>query len=399
MLETYQDAIERLVTFADGAAQERDTNRMRVAIQDAYRYVGMGRKWRYFQRHDRINLAAPYSTGTITSVGATVTLSGGSWPSWARYGTLFITGHTRLYRVSEVSGATMTLDPNTYPLANISTGTTYKLFRSQYPLPADLWTMDEINDESLHWSQHYLSPSGVMGMERNHLAAGSPWYWTVLGSSDLYAQHVLWITGYPKAVATLDFIYTRTPRPLMFDGVQLYADTSTITCTGPSAAGTTCTINNQVLQDEVVNSIIRFGRPGSTDHPKGLTSTNPYYFQNVISSVSNDGTNTTVTLDSAAPYAVTSTKFTVSDPLDLPEYLLDLFHARCKYNFTLLTDSSEGNAKTRTFRDEEHRELLRAKDRDAVAPGPRRATGWHGWDHADWDEMIAASTVTTYEIG
>ena len=79
-------------------------------VNAAIRYVATDRDWPWYNRTISVTLNPPYTEGTIAILNGTttVTLTGGTWPTWATDGRLVINGMT--YQISaRVSDTVLTL--------------------------------------------------------------------------------------------------------------------------------------------------------------------------------------------------------------------------------------------------------------------------------------------------
>ena len=83
IIYTYADAVDHLITASGGAAQDAEQKDIRLAIANAYRDLTSETDWQWFHKLHRVQLAAPYATGTIqyTHSTRTVALSSGTFPS------------------------------------------------------------------------------------------------------------------------------------------------------------------------------------------------------------------------------------------------------------------------------------------------------------------------------
>jgi hypothetical protein len=242
-----------------------------------------------------------------------------------------------------------------------------------------------INDESRVWGDSYVTPTAdVMRMERHFRDASEPFSWTIIGDPVRHGR-VLWVYGYPATAQTLDFIYFRRPRPLVFDGVALYSSQAGGTVSGVTAGGAAATLSTAV-GDDVPGAVIRFGRTG-TAVPQGRHTANPYWFQRVITSVTS---GTALTLDSVADYTVTATGYAISDPLDIPEYLIEPLLRGCEYFYLLSTDQS----RARFAHDAYLRAVQLAAGCDVAAPLP--AGTWTDFSDAPRDYVVNSVTVHTW---
>lgn len=95
-------------------------------------------RWSFLRPTTSMLLVAAYSTGTITVVDGVVTLSGGTFPSWAASGDLCVAGVSYSV-VSRDSGTGLTLDDLTL---DVATGTSYSLQQTVYDLPSDFGGID-----------------------------------------------------------------------------------------------------------------------------------------------------------------------------------------------------------------------------------------------------------------
>jgi len=378
-LMVYKDAIESLVDFVDGLSEETGQRRARGAIHSAYREISSLRKWKYLQTHGRITLASAFTTGTLTYVASTkVATFTSALPSWARYGHLKITGRIPVYKILEpLTGTTAQLESRFAPSTDISTATTFVLYRSTYTLPADMVAMEEISDETRYWFSGYVSPTEWMTMERNGLRNIRPYAWTIMGANDLIGSMQFCVHGYPTAEETIDFIYTRRPRALNLDGFTRYSSQSGATAT---ATDSTVTLSANVDTD-VIGAVFRMGQSGITLPPESVNSANRYVYQRMITA---RPSATTLTVDSAVPSATVGTQFCISDPVDLPEYLIDAFLRACEYHILLKTDPARANAAAKVLYDAKRTALAR----DNMEPTPR------GPSAGSWSSDIRWASLT-----
>lgn len=94
-------------------------------------------QWSFLRVRGTIETTAPYTTGTVEitpdASGSIVTLTTGSWPTWAADGELQVDGGR--YLVKSRTDASEIILENTN--VTVAAGETYSLVRFRYPLPAD----------------------------------------------------------------------------------------------------------------------------------------------------------------------------------------------------------------------------------------------------------------------
>lgn len=387
-LITYRDAIEHLVTYEDALSEEAQQVRARSAIQEAYREVGMETTWRYFQQHHRISTSDQYTTGTVTYDSDTkvVTGSSTSFPTWARYGSIIFSGDSVIYRVATRNSATsLTLETNFAPTADKSSGT-YTLYRSIYPLPGDFYRLEEVFDEAT-WKTTYLEPSDWLELHRHIPRGGRPWYWTLMGDADMFGSMAICFYGRCDTGQSMDFIYSRMPRRLKYDGYAYYSSQGNATLTAAAQGDTVATVDNVSLETDVVNAVLRTAMTGATKPPGGMSAMERYAEQKVIS-VRDSASQ--VTVSSAFEFGYASTHFTISDPVDLPAYLLDPFFRGCEYYMALLQQKKD----RREAYDAYQMAIRRARGKDIQVPPAESALATSRWRHPSW--QFLTGTITQY---
>jgi hypothetical protein len=325
---TFNDYIDTLAYHLGGSADERNAVTVRSAILSAYRDLALKRSWNYYWSKYRLEFNAPYNTGTVTYVQATqaLTISGGSWPSWAGNGYAEVRINNVVSRILSVSGAVATLHPQNNPGVDIATATAFNLYQSLYPLPSDFRTMERPVPEKQWWFGEYIDPQTWMVLERQGVGQGTaapPTRWTVMGDDHVMGGRMLGTWPYPNVSGTYDFMYQRMPRPLALTGVNTRETVGTISC---SALGTAVTGVNTTFNAAHVGAALRFGTVGQKP-PTGRMGTRPYVEQVTIQSVTD-----TTHLVTATPLmnAYTAVPYLISDPVDMNEALLTAFERRCE---------------------------------------------------------------------
>lgn len=90
-------------------------------------------QWRFLERQYNIAADAAYSTGTIAVAAGVVTLTGGTFPTWADDGVLRYGGQT-YYVASRDSATQVTLAQTGL---TVTAGATYEMVRWRWPMPSD----------------------------------------------------------------------------------------------------------------------------------------------------------------------------------------------------------------------------------------------------------------------
>jgi hypothetical protein len=383
LVTTYFDAINHLCVWAGALASEAEQDKARAAVQIAYRELYQERKWSYFAKVKRIAVVAPYSTGTVTFdvTGGTyermVTLASGTWPTWAAYGRIQFTGDDNVYRVSERKSATViTLDAEFCPDADVAALTTYHLDRCVYNLPANCRSIERFHDESKGWQTHFVSPEEYLDLERNLDQSGKPWYWTIMGQSDEYGAMAVHLANRPTAAETLDFLCYVAPRDITFDGYGLYSSQGSARLA--TATGTAATFTGVSLRTDVVGAMLRLSDTGADKPPGGRQSASQFTEQRIITV---RGSITAVTVDSAWVTGFLGTHFTISDPIDLPHFMLGAFEARSEMELANILGDEKRLAVAMGRYERAKREAMA---RDNIYD-QTEANQWPTWESVFWN--------------
>lgn len=361
---TYFDAVESLIVSSYGGPQDAEQRDIRTAIHRAYDELTTIRDWSYYHVHGRIILQAPYDTGSVTSSGVTVTLTGGTWPSWAATGAYLKVGEEICRVASRTSGSVIVLDSGLSLKADI-TSQPYTLYRTVYPLPADFRNLDEPSDEYNWWSGLYVTPDQAMKLERVSNSSGEPYHWTVIKDPDSTGWAIK-VIGYPTGTQTLDFTYRRTARPIRYSGHEAALRQGTI-----SRSTTAVTGSGTAFAAAMVGSILRAG--DTTNVPGPIESLTPWVSEGKITAV---GGSTGLTTEDSGTIA-SSTKYLITDPIDIAPHMHAAMDSACDYWLARIRGTGEDKAFQLYQRD-----LRLAMEQDQLAPlSGRSREVWHdgGW--------------------
>ncbi len=315
---TFKDAIDHLVFFTKANPSEDAYRDARRAILTAIDELAHIHEWTYFTRHSRIGLNAPYTTGTIAydhtggSVSGTdyerlMTLTTGTWPSWAALGVIVI--ENVAYQVaSRIDDNNIQLEFNSNPGSDITAGSTYTLYQDTYTLPSDLVSIDKMYSENSYDELSYIHPRGwLRGHRHNVTSAQPPDFFTIMGARDFIGVLAARFYPYPAEATTMDFIYRARPRALQFESYQ------TGTCT-VMADTTALTGVDTDWTSSMVGTVIRLSTD-STDYPTGRDGVNPFDQERIITSVS--GITAAVVDRNWDTTRSTGVKYRISDPIDI----------------------------------------------------------------------------------
>lgn len=302
---TWQDLIEHGLAYLDFSSAQSDTNLVRRATRNAVTRVAAAHPWGYLEEHQRIVTNAPYTTGTlaITNGSTTVTLSGGTFPSWAAHGELVVSGDAPAYPVASRDSDTQLTLVTAFQETTV-TAASYSLHRLAYDLAADFREGVQVYQED-NQALEYISPNEWLRRHRSDPASdGDPVAYTIMGSAETDQRMAVRFYPAPDAAATFDVIGVRWPRDLKVN----YA-TGTVAATADS---TSITGSGTSWDSDMVGAVLRIG--DASNIPNGADGTNPYAEEHVIAAV---GSTTGLTLETAADDTHSDVKYRISDPVDL----------------------------------------------------------------------------------
>ena len=334
MIFTYQDALDHMLAYAGDDATATATTKHRRAIQMAYRMLPSRHNWDYLVGIGRVTTVAAYATGTISydHTGGTnereVTLTDGTWPSWAASGYLTIGNVT--YEVDErVSDTVITLESGSNPGEDVAAGTAYSLQQDQYELPEDFVSGDETVANDVGTVLNYAHPRDWSSQRRISVGPGEPRIFSYVGDPGRIGSLKIVLWPAPDAVYQLDFLYRRKPRALVYEAesdgtVSVTASSTTVTGTGTN------------FKSGMVGSIIRLAADNQTV-PTGDGGANPAVVERTITAVSS---TTSLTVSSAISDAYTGVKYAITDPVDVDGIaMVEFFMRECEKQWRILARS------------------------------------------------------------
>lgn len=318
---TYQDAIERLLSYTNQNGSQANVPAVRQAVLDAYDDLTADRNWRYLARSYRVTQRLQ-ETGTLSYSSSTgeFTIDSGTWPTWADRAILEVDNVRHLIKTRTAS-TVLTADDTLRPIDDIVTGTAFTIYACIFQLPSDFRRLERPLDEQADNSSQYVDFAGWFQSIRYRQTSGFPSQFAISGDPYEPGRMALLINPESGSERTLDLAYQRFPRKLEYDGVSSYCRAGTIAAT----ASTTLTGTSSQFESGMVGSLVRYGRT-ATDCPTGRGGLNPFVRQVYIATYASA---TSITLHEAV--TVSGVKYTISDPIDFDRTMLAAFLLGCRH--------------------------------------------------------------------
>ena len=319
---TFADAFDSVLSYM-GAAPSSDTKRdARLAIDEALRELINAHNWSYLYAHGRVNTHAPYTTGTIEyqdSGGVLprlVTLTDGTWPDWAFGGSIRIVNV--VYGVDQILDATtLTLSEDLTPVVDIAPGTQYVLYQDIYPLSEDFIAQDQAIYESCFGGLEYVHPREWLFGQRWIYQVGVPRYYSITGDQKYPNRMCVRLSPTPVDNKTLDYIYKRRPRPLIWQA----EGTGTVTLAQGELLVTGL---GTVFDPTMKGSVLRIS--ANKMAPTWMAGNNPGVFEGIIRTVADAQT---AYLTEPCRFSFTDATYLISDPIDIEVGSMGSAFLRC----------------------------------------------------------------------
>lgn len=178
-------------------------------VSDSLDRLAMEKSWGWYTRKGFISVQAPYAVGTIALVNGATTcvLTGGTFPTWAATGRLYVNGQPVLNIASRNSTTSLTLAA---AFGGATGSFSYTLFLDNYALESNAYEFMGVLS-----GQNWPYAAGACTIER---------LWELQDSWANNANRAAWsyaIAGgrmhmypYPSAGAQVSYIYRARPAPL-----------------------------------------------------------------------------------------------------------------------------------------------------------------------------------------
>lgn len=318
-VRTYQDAVEYLTDQFDVDHAGRIQRNCRRAVEEAYRELPQQAYWSCFRRHAIINTVASQTTGSIayTHSTRTVTLTGTTFPAdAAKYRLIIDSAHYDIESYTDSTNVVLLSTSN--PGADVSSGTEYTLYKSEYSLPSTfrraLGLIDidngraiRIITDSEEQSLQYLSQG----------TPGTPVFACIRNTGEATGGLSVVFNCPPSSAKGYDLLFDAIPRPFVL--AEKYS-TGTVSV---SSASTSLTGSSTSFPSNCAGCVIRLS-VNDSDEPTGPYGAllndqdvdNPYAFQTIVQTRSSA---TALVLQEAADAAYSAVKYTLSDPIDIED--------------------------------------------------------------------------------
>lgn len=328
---TYNDAVDALIDSFGGSRDARTLRMAKSAVLASLRRLVGEVSWSYYVRRRKIVTAASQTTGTIAydhTGGAAerlVTLTGATFPTNAYLYKIIIDSITYPIATYE-SSTTITLPADENPGADVTAGASYTLFRSQYPLPVNCRRIWPLVDLLRGFFPAQLQPNELLYNQAANWNPQEPLRYCIRNDGEYVGGKSIEFGPPPNVARTYDFLYLASARQLRTEKHS----TGTITTDGTT---TVAGDGGNAWTDAMVGCALRTSVDGTTE-PTGLagnlTADNPYLDQRIILKVNSA---TSLVVDSAID-ALSSVKYTISDPIDIDtDPMLTCFQRLCEWQF------------------------------------------------------------------
>lgn len=324
----YNDLRQTLRDYLGGTQSDIRENQGKRAIRNGLNRVADAYPWPELVFPWRVNISPSYSTGTVTSSdGITFTLAGGTFPTWAAGGLLYVNDDTNtpiLLKYRD-SGTSVVAHTNfSYPVS-VAAGSTYELLRVAYPLPADTHAVhmplgnDRLEIREIPFNTyHFLLKSST--------TSGRPYYYAVGPAPEPYATRAQALWFWPSPNTEGDDVETIITRWFHIPTIDYPSPSTSVTVT---TSGVTATLSaGGALPTGIERGHrIRFGTTTALPVEGDLEST-----------IKSRDSATVLTLESA-PATQTAVRFVVSEPIGYDnqpcdEHVFrDVIEKSCMYQF------------------------------------------------------------------
>jgi hypothetical protein len=325
MLLTFQDAVESLIDYQGAEPSDTVLRDAKKACIESLREIAAAHVWTYLYKQGRIVTTQPYCQGTVAfqATGGAypnmLTLTGGTWPTWACWGTVRIWDSN--FEVDRrISGSVVTLRPPLVPYETFA-GATYGLYQVAYPMPLDFMSQDVTFLKQDFGGMSFVHPREWLMESVNWAVMGDPIIFTLMADKHTPNGMAMYVAPFPNCQWPIDFIYKRHLAP-----VDVFR-----ACTGTvsTAAGypNVTALGANFTPNMACHCVLRVsGVPKCL--PTNETGPNPAVWESKITAVPTS--QQLVTLD-PAPVSLVNMPYTISSYIDVEHVMEQAYKRRCEY--------------------------------------------------------------------
>lgn len=228
MVASYSSLFERVLHYLFGirtGASADQTDDVEDCIKDGLRRVYASHEWSFFRPIEDVTTTPPYTTGTIAVVDGVVTLTAGTFPSWAADGTL--KASNSYYSIASRAPTQITLNDTT---VDIDAGTSYELGRPEIPLAASFDAVANDSDLTYYPDNNEIYPpvrqrhdQAIRTWQQDDPSFDRPVFYSVRTVEfDPTTGSRRSLAFYPTPAATYVLRVPMLLRPTMIDAVNEY---------------------------------------------------------------------------------------------------------------------------------------------------------------------------------
>lgn len=334
-LFTWRDLITNLADWASIAPSGLAERRLRTATLEAMRVLCTRHEWKFLTEQFVLPLKALIDvqgyydhTGGASERLFTIT-DATALPSDPSMWNVVIDNVT--YEISgSASGTTFNLTLRSNPNEDVGTALapeTVTLIRNTYPAPGDFVKASDPQSTNRNRSLIYCSPQEYIEMMGQRAQYGEPRYWTVMPHERLYAQRAIRVFPYPSVDKLVSIFYRKLPRPLRVSGLASGESGTFSVNVGTDA--NRATVSGITVSSKLLGCVFRYRTDANV--PENVDGRYPYDEQFIVIAV--DAVNSYLYLDRDLSASVTAKACVVSDPVDVPQYMLPVLFGECRYQY------------------------------------------------------------------
>lgn len=306
---TLQDLVSHVMDVADLSDNQVDVRRATRAAIWGYEQATTRHQWSNYDDQFTAYFNAKYETGTIDIDSAgVVTLTGGTFPSWAALASVYI-DDDRAYRVkSRGSDTEVTLENWT---GETATGSAYVLRQDRVLMDDDVREVYDVWNETENWSLRVVDVKTFRDYDRPKIYSGSDPYVVTFRTVNIsgVAKTEMRISPGASNAVEMDVAFMRRPRrPRVLHKSVATVATNAVTLVNPLPLGVSA-----------VGCLVRHGGilPPTADQEFGIQTPSLATSEGVVTAQAS-----TTSLTTSGVPDITSESIVITDVLDIPRHIL-----------------------------------------------------------------------------